>query len=302
MKGQLWGMNRLSTKDRAQIIGMMCEGMAIRAISRLTGASKNTIVKLLKDAGEACLAYQDKAFRNLSCQRVQVDEIWSFVGAKEANVDRDQKTQGWGDCWTWTAIDADTKLVPCWLVGPRNAQAAHYFIRDLAQRMRDRIQLTSDGFGAYPVAVDRHFGSDVDFAQLVKIYGKPDNAEAVRYSPAKCIGAVPHRVTGNPDPAHVSTSFAERQNLTMRMGMRRFTRLTNAFSKKVENHAHAISIYFMHYNFVKLHAAHRLSPAMAAKVTDKLWSLEDIVRVVDEWEIERASGQPLPQASAQDRS
>ena len=274
-------MNRLSVQKRSQIIGMMCEGMAIRAISRLTGASKNTIVKLLKDAGEACLAYQDKAFRDLSCKRVQVDEIWSFVGAKESNVDRDQKIQGWGDCWTWTAIDADTKLVPCWLVGPRNAQAAHYFIRDLANRMKDRIQLTSDGFAAYPLAVDRHFGSDVDFAQLVKIYGKPENAEAVRYSPAKCVGAEKHPRIGNPDAAHISTSFAERQNLTMRMNMRRFTRLTNAFSKKVENHAHAISIYFMHYNFVRIHQTLRVSPAMAAGVTGKLWSLEDIAAMLD---------------------
>lgn len=279
-------MNKLSTKDRAQIIGMMCEGMAIRAISRLTGASKNTIVKLLRDAGEACLAYQDQAFRDLPCKRVQVDEIWSFVGAKEANVDRNQKIKGWGDCWTWTAIDADTKLVPCWLVGPRNAAAAHHFIRDLAGRMKDRIQLTSDGFGAYRPAVDRNFGTEVDYAQLVKIYGKPDVPET-RYSPPKCVGAERHLVTGEPEYRHVSTSFAERQNLTMRMGMRRFTRLTNAFSKKVENHAHAISIYFMHYNFVKQHAAHRLSPAMAAGVTDKLWSLEDVVRVVDEWEIDQ---------------
>ncbi len=285
-------VNRLSTKDRAQIIGMMCEGMAIRAISRLTGASKNTIVKLLKDAGEACLAYQDRAFHDLPCKRVQVDEIWSFVGAKEANVHPDQKTQGWGDCWTWTAIDADTKLVPCWLVGPRNAAAANYFIRDLANRMKDRIQLTSDGFGAYPVAVDRNFGSDVDFAQLVKMYGKPANAEAVRYSPPKCVGAEKHPRRGNPDPDHISTSFAERQNLTMRMNMRRFTRLTNAFSKKVENHAHAISIYFMHYNFVRIHQTLRVSPAMAAGVTGKLWSLEDIIRVVNEHELSQRDASP----------
>jgi IS1 family transposase len=276
-------MNRLSTKDRAQIIGMMCEGMAIRAISRLTGASKNTIVKLLKDAGEACLAYQDNAFRNLPCKRVQVDEIWSFVGAKEANVDRDKKTQGWGDCWTWTAICADTKLVPAWLVGPRNSEAAHFFLRDLAARLKDRVQLTSDGWAGYTIAVSNTFGNDVDYAQLVKIYGKPEVPE-VRYSPAKCIGAEKHDRIGSPDKAHISTSFVERQNLTMRMGMRRFTRLTNAFSKKVENHAHAISIYFMHYNFVKQHAAHRLSPAMAAGVSDKLWSLEDIVGVVEQWE------------------
>lgn len=274
-------MNRLSTKERAQIIGMMCEGMAIRAISRLTGASKNTIVKLLKDAGEACLEYQDEAFRDLACKRIQVDEIWSFAGAKEANVDRDQKIQGRGDCWTWTSICADTKLVPCWLVGPRNSEACFFFLRDLASRMKDRVQLSSDGWPGYAPNVDATFGSDVDYAQIVKIYGKPENAEAVRYSPAKCIGAEKHHVTGNPEYKHVSTSYVERQNLTMRMGMRRFTRLTNAFSKKVENHAHAISIYFMHYNFVKQHTAHRLSPAMAAGVTDRLWSLEDIVRVVD---------------------
>ncbi len=276
-------MNKLSTPARAQILGMMCEGMAIRAISRMTGASKNTIVKLLADAGTACMAYQDEHLRNLKSQRVQVDEIWAFVGSKEVNTSPDKKAEGWGDCWTWTAIDADTKLIPCWLVGPRNAPAARYFLRDLAGRLLNRVQLTSDGFRAYRTAVELAFGKDVDYAMLVKIYGSPDGDG--RYSPAKCIGCDQHAITGKPDPKHVSTAYAERQNLSMRMNMRRFTRLTNAFSKKVENHAHAISIYFMHYNFVRIHQTLRVTPAMAAGVTDKLWSLEDMVRVVDEWEI-----------------
>lgn len=277
-------MNKLSTKDRAQIIGMMCEGMAIRAISRLTGASKNTIVKLLRDAGQACMAYQDEAFRNLNSARIQVDEIWSFVGAKQANATQEQKEQGWGDCWTWTAIDADTKLIPCWLVGPRNAAAAQFFMRDLAGRLAGRVQLTSDGFRPYVNAVELAFGTDVDYAMLVKIYGAAV-AGPSRYSPPACVGAEKHKVCGYPDKRDVSTSYVERHNLSMRMGLRRFTRLTNAFSKKVENHAYAISIYFMHYNFVRIHQTLRMAPAMAAGVSDKLWSLEDIVRVVDEWEL-----------------
>lgn len=222
-------------------------------------------------------------FRNLSSKRLQVDEIWSFVGAKAANVTDEQKAGGWGDVWTWTAIDADTKLVPSWLVGPRNAQAARFFLRDLAGRLINRVQITSDGFKAYAPAIELAFGEDVDYAMLVKVFGASAESQG-RYSPPQCVGAEKHPKIGNPDRKHISTSFAERQNLSMRMGMRRFTRLTNAFSKKVENHAHAISIYFMHYNFVRIHQTLRVTPAMAAGVTDKLWSLEDIVKVVDDWE------------------
>lgn len=283
-------MNRLTTKQRAQIIGMMCEGVSLRAITRLTGVSRTTTHKLLDEAGAACLAYQDDAFRKLNSDRIQVDEIWSFVGAKAANATDEQKAAGWGDVWTWTAIDADTKLVPCWLVGPRNAQAAQFFLADLAGRLKNRVQLTSDGFRPYEKAVELAFGSEVDYAMLVKVYGSVQGGPgAGRYSPPACVGAEKHTVTGYPEKRDISTSYVERQNLSMRMGMRRFTRLTNAFSKKVENHAHAISIYFMHYNFVRIHQTLRVTPAMAAGVTDKLWSLEDTVRVVDEWTILQAA-------------
>lgn len=277
-------MNRLTTEKRAQILGMMVEGMSIRAISRMTGASKNTIVKLLVDAGEAFSAYQDKALRNLPCKRVQVDEVWSFVYAKEKNAPEHKRIAGEaGDIWTWTAICADTKLVPSWYVGERDSEAAMTFMDDLAKRLANRVQLTSDGHKPYLEAVEGAFGGDIDYAMLIKMYGEAPEGQR-RYSPAVCIGARKTRVEGNPDPKHVSTSYAERQNLSMRMGMRRFTRLTNAFSKKVENRAHAIAVYFMHYNFVRIHSSLRVTPAMAAGASDKLWSLADMVRVVDEWE------------------
>jgi IS1 family transposase len=283
-RSDTWGMNKLPLEKRAQILGMMVEGMSIRAISRMTGASKNTVVKLLVDAGEACSAYQDRAFRNLTCKRLQLDEIWSFVYAKQRNVPQSMKgNAGVGDVWTWTAIDADTKLVPSWLVGSRDGDTAKAFVCDLASRLTNRVQLTTDGHKPYLEAIEAGFGAGVDYAMLVKIYGQGPEGQK-RYSPPQIIGTETHCCTGKPDPKHISTSFAERQNLSMRMGMRRFTRLTNAFSKKVENHVHAISIYFMHYNFVRIHQTLRVTPAMAAGVTDKLWSLEDIVRVVDEWE------------------
>ena len=277
-------MNKLPTEKRAQILGMMVEGMSIRAIARMTGASKNTIVKLLIDAGEAFSAYQDKALRNLPCKRLQLDEIWSFVYAKEKNASPEMKAAGEaGDIWTWTALDADTKLIASWFVGSRDGGAATHFVCDLAERLANRVQITTDGHKAYLEAVEAGFGAAVDYAMLVKIYGEAPEGQR-RYSPAVCTGARKTRVEGDPDPKHVSTSYAERQNLSMRMGMRRFTRLTNAFSKKVENHAHAIAIYFMHYNFVRILQTLRVTPAMAAGVTDKLWSLADMVRVVDEWE------------------
>lgn len=277
-------MNKLHSAKRAEILGMMAEGVSLRAIARLTGASKNTIVKLLEDAGEAFSDYQDKAFRNLPCRRIQVDEIWSFVYAKAKNVGTAKAAPPQaGDIWTWTAIDAETKLIPSWLVGSRDAHSAQAFIGDLALRLANRVQLTSDGHRPYLEAVEQSFGAEIDYAMLVKIYGQPEGALG-RYSPGECVGAEKRRVEGRPDPAHISTSFAERQNLSMRMGMRRFTRLTNAFSKKAANHAHATAIYFMHYNFVRIHQTLRCTPAMAAGVTTKLWELTDMVTVLEDWE------------------
>lgn len=279
-------MNKLPAAKRAQILTMMVEGVSIRAISRMTGASKNTIVKLLADAGQACSEYQDRKLRSLPCKRVQVDEIWAFVGMKQKNVPEARKGElGVGDVWTWTAIDADTKLVPAWFVGHRDGEHARAFIVDLAARMANRIQLTSDGFPAYQDAVADAFVGEVDYAQLVKSYGQdPSNRTEKRYSPAVCLGAEKRPVTGNPDRKHVSASYVERQNLNIRMGIRRFTRLTNAFSKKMENHVHALSIYFMHYNFCRIHTTLRVSPAMAAHVSQTLWSMEDVVAMIEDWE------------------
>jgi IS1 family transposase len=290
MKGPIMpGMNKLSREARAQILGMMVEGMALRAISRMTGASKNTIAKLLADAGEAFSDYQDRTMRGLTCKRVQVDEIWSFVYAKQKNVAGAKAApEGAGDVWTWTAIDADTKLIPSWYVGARDGAAAQHFIGDLALRLAKRVQLTSDGQKPNLHAVEQSFGADIDYAMLVKIYGEPSGATG-RYSPGECLGAVQRRVEGRPDPAHVSTSYVERANLSMRMGMRRFTRLTSAFSKKAENHAHALAIYFMHYTFIRIHQTLRVTPAMAAGVSTKLWELADMVVVLEEWE--RSQGQ-----------
>jgi len=280
------GMNKLSRAARAQILGLMVEGMSMRAISRTTGASKNTVVKLLEDAGEAFSDYQDRTLRGLTCKRIQVDEIWAFVYAKAKNVKAAKAApEGAGDCWTWLAIDADTKLIPSFYVGNRDAEAAQHFIGDLALRLTNRVQLTSDGHKPYLEAVEQSFGTDIDYAMLVKIYG--DAPGAGRYSPGECIAAEKRRIEGNPDPAHVSTSYAERANLTLRMGARRFTRLTNAFSKKVENHAHSVAIHTMHYNFVRIHQTLRCTPAMAAKVTTKLWELADMVKVLEDWETVR---------------
>ncbi len=282
-------MNKLSREARAQILGMMVEGVSIRAISRMTGASKNTVVKLLEDAGEAFSDYQDRTMRNLTCKRLQVDEIWAFVYAKAKNVETAKAApEGAGDCWTWMAIDADTKLIPSYYVGARDAYAAEAFIGDLAGQLANRVQLTSDGHKPYLEAVEQSFGADIDYAMLIKIYG--DTPGQGRYSPGVCTGAVQRRVEGRPDPAHVSTSYAERANLTLRMGSRRFTRLTNAFSKKVENHAHSVAIHTMHYNFVRIHQTLRCSPAMAAGVTPKLWELADMVQVLEEWEARGKEG------------
>lgn len=278
-------MNKLPSAKRAQILQMMVEGVSIRAISRMTGASKNTIVKLLADAGQACAEYQDKHLRGLTCKRLQVDEIWSFVYAKDKNLPTAKAApKDAGSVWTWTAICADTKLIPSFRVGSRDAYDANVFMRDLADRLANRVQLTSDGHKAYLDAVERAFGDDIDYAMLVKHYGPAPEGAQRRYSPAECIGATVGVVTGKPDMKHVSTSYAERANLSMRMGIRRFTRLTNAFSKKVENHIYALAIYFMHYNYVRIHQTLRVTPAMAAGVSKTLWTMEDVVRVVEEWE------------------
>ncbi len=278
-------MNKLTSKDRAAILNLMVEGMSIRAISRTTGASKNTIVKLLADAGKALLAFQNDKLRNLTCKRLQLDEIWSFVYAKHANATPEMKAAGEaGDVWTWTAIDADTKLIASWMVGDRSADTANDFVADLALRLSHRVQISTDGHSAYIHAIEDAFGIDVDYAQIVKIYGHPTGAEK-RYSPPYVVGCERRSVIGKPERKHVSTSFVERQNLTMRMSMRRFTRLTNAFSKKLENHVHALSIYFAYYNFCRIHQTLRVTPAMAAGVTDKLMDVTDLVRIVDEWEI-----------------
>ena len=274
-------MNRLPTDKLVQILNMLVEGMSMRSISRVAGVSINTVSKLLVEAGEACAAYHDDAVRDVHASCVQCDEIWSFCYAKAKNVARAKAApQGAGDVWTWTAIEADSKLIISWEVGDRTSATAIEFMDDLRARLANRVQLTTDGHKAYLEAVEGAFGGDVDYAQLIKLYGEAPDAEK-RYSPATCIGTRKRRVEGSPDPAAVSTSYVERQNLTMRMGMRRFTRLTNAFSKKIENHLHMLSLYFVHYNFCRVHKSLRVSPAMAAGVSDTLRDVEWIVGLID---------------------
>jgi len=276
-------MKQLLPEQRAQVLQLLCEGMSIRAIARVTGVSKNTVAKLLNDAGAALGTYQDSAFRDLSCGRVQVDEIWSFTYAKAKNVPTAKAAPEWaGDTWTWTAIDADTKLVFAVLVGGRDAEYAYEFLSEVRRRVSGPFQLTSDGFPGYESAVRHALGAEADYAQLVKTYGAPPEGSTGqrRYSPARLVGARTARVSGNPDPAHISTSYVERQNLTMRMHMRRFTRLSNGFSKKVEAHVNAIALHFAYYNFVRIHRTLKVTPAMAAGVTDRLWEMSDLVDVV----------------------
>lgn len=270
-------MNRLTLKARAQILGLMVEGMSIRAISRVTGASKNTITKLLVDVGKACSVYQDENLRNLTCKRLQLDEIWSFVGMKDKNVPAElNDVPGLGDTWTWTAIDADTKLIVSYMVGDRSGHAANTFCHDLAKRTKGRVQITTDGWQAYKDAIAGAFLGRVDYAMLVKTYGDGPATPERKYSPVEFVCATKTAIRGTPDWNHISTSYVERQNLTMRMSMRRFTRLTNAFSKKIENHIHAISLYFMHYNYARIHQTLRVTPAMEAGISDHVWSLEEI--------------------------
>lgn len=277
-------MFKLSAQKRAQILHLLVEGTSLRATSRLADVSFNTVAKLFVDAGRACAAYQDQTLRNLRCKRLQLDEIWSFVYAKAKNVPSAKSAPpSAGDVWTWVAIDADTKLVPSWHIGSRDSYIAQVFVRDLALRLASRVQITTDGHRPYLEAIEGAFGADVDFAVLQKIYGPAPETEK-RYSPAECIGTQERVIEGNPDPAHISTSYIERQNLTMRMSIRRFTRLTNAFSKKIENHAHSVALHYAHYNFCRIHKTLRVTPAMAAGVTDKLWSAGDMVDMLETWE------------------
>jgi IS1 family transposase len=278
------GVNKLPLEKRIQILSMLCEGSSMRSVSRVADVSINTVSKLLIDAGEVCAAYHDQFVRGVESKRVQCDEIWSFCYSKQKNV-RSAKAapHGAGDVWTWTAIDADSKLILAWMVGARDADTAMYFAEDLQSRIKGKTQLTTDGLRLYLDAIQEAFGAGgVDYAQLVKIYGPANGkGDERRYSPAQCVGAKKMVVDGDPDIKHISTSFVERQNLNMRMGMRRFTRLTNAFSKKLENHCHALALYFLFYNFCRIHKTLKVSPAMAAGVTDKLWNMEDIVALLD---------------------
>lgn len=275
-------MNKLPLAKRAQILSLLCEGVSMRATSRLADVSINTVAKLLEDAGKACSAFHDEKVRGVKARRVQVDEIWSFTYAKQKNVATAKAAPEWaGDTWTWTAIEADTKLIVSWLVGGRDGDYAAAFIDDLADRLANRVQLTSDGHKAYLDAVEGAFGADVDYAQLIKLYGAAPESAKGRYSPAECCGARKEPIEGAPDPKHISTSYAERQNLTMRMQMRRLTRLTNGFSKKFESHMHMVALYTVYYNFTRIHKSLRVTPAMAAGVADRLWSMEDIAAMVD---------------------
>ncbi len=274
-------MNQLSREKRTAIVNCLVEGNSVRSTSRLAGVAFNTVLSFVPKIGAACAEFQDRVMRNLTCKRLQCDELWAFCGTKERNATEEQKAKGWGDIWTWTAIDAETKLIPCWHVGTRDGQAAWRFMTDLAGRLAHRVQLTTDGHKPYLAAVEDAFGGDIDFAQLVKIYGSGEPAPDVRYSPAVCTGTKQVHVTGTPDAAHVSTSFVERANLTVRMGNRRFTRLTNAHSKKAANHGHAFALTMMHYNFCRIHSALRVTPAMAAGISDHVWGLSEVVALLD---------------------
>jgi len=266
---------------RAQVIRALVEGNSIRATVRMTGAAKNTVAKLLVDLGHACAAYHDKYIRNVRVRRLQADEIWCFIGVKAKNVTPDKELDGWGDVWTWVAVDADTRLCVSYQIGGRNSDWALAFMQDCAQRIRGKVQVTTDGHRAYFDAVEGAFGMDVDYAMLQKIYGAPSENEVRRYSPARCTGPDMKVVSGNSDPQHVSTSFVERQNLTRRMHMRRFTRLTNGFSKKLENHCCAVALHYMYYNFCRVYQTLRVTPAMEAGLADHVWAVEELIALLD---------------------
>jgi IS1 family transposase len=268
-------MNRLTTAKRVAVVAALVEGNSIRATARMTDVCKPAILKLLADLGPVCAEYHDRMVRNVQAQRVQVDEIWQFVGAKAKNTSEEKRAQGWGDTWTWVAMDADSKMIISWFIGQRDAEAAYTLMLDLSARLANRVQLTTDGNHLYRAAVSGAFGRKIDYAMLKKIYGF-DQTET-RYSPAKIVTTEKEVIKGNPDHRHISTSYIERQNLTMRMGMRRFTRLTNGFSKKLENHANAVALHYLHYNFARLHKTLRVTPAMQAGLSDHVWSIEEIV-------------------------
>jgi len=272
-------MNRLSREKQTRIIAALVEGNSLRATARMCDVAFNTVLSLLPDIGHACADYQDKTLNNLKCRRIQVDECWSFCYAKQKNVPESKRGLfGYGDVWTWVAIDADTKLVPSFMIGNRDGQTAKVFIDDLKNRLASRIQLTSDGLKVYLNAVEGAFGADIDDAMLHKVY--ESSQEETRYSPAECVSCKSQNIMGDPDRKHVSTSYVERQNLSMRMGMRRFTRLTNAFSKKVENHAYSVALYYMHYNFARIHKTLRVTPAMEAGVSGHVWSIGEIAALL----------------------
>lgn len=274
-------MNKLSMNKKVAVISALIEGCSIRSTSRLTGVAKGTILRLLEEVGTACAAFQDATLRNIKAERVQVDEIWSFVECKQKHVTVEKiEARICGDTWTFAAIEAQSKLVISWMVGRRDAGCATEFLQGVASRLANRVQLTTDGHKMYLAAVPDAFAENVDYAQLVKVYGS-DPEGATRYSPAQCLGTKKEAIIGTPDPAHISTSYIERQNLTMRMNMRRFTRLTNGFSKKIENHMHSVALFYMHYNFVRIHQTLRVTPAMAAGVSSHLWSIYDIVALTE---------------------
>jgi IS1 family transposase len=272
-------MNILKVEKRVQVVSALVEGSSINSVVRMTGVAKHTILKLLQDMGCACAAYHHHHVRNLKVRRLQADEIWSFVGAKQKNVTLEQKSAGWGDVWTWTALDADTKLMVTYYVGDRGKLSAHQFMKDAASRIIGKPQITTDSHRPYLTAVEKAFGGDADYAVLHKVFGASSKPET-RYSPATCIGCDMKTVSGVPDPDHVSTSYVERQNLTRRMSMRRYTRLTNAFSKKIENHGHAIALHFLHYNFCRVHKTLRVTPAMEAGLADHVWTIEELVGLI----------------------
>jgi IS1 family transposase len=282
-------MNRLSTEKRVQIVRAMVEGNSVRSITRMTGVCQEAILKLLRELGTACATYHDEMIRGIKSRRIQCDEIWSFVGAKQKNVSEEKMATGWGDVWTWTAIDADSKLVVSYLIGQRGADWAKAFLEDVASRVSNRIQLTTDGHHVYVDAVESAFGADVDYAMLIKLYGSPTTLPETRYSPGECIGIETKIKSGNPDPRHISTSYVERQNLTMRMSMRRFTRLTNGFSKKLENHCHSIALYFAYYNLCRVHQTLRVTPAMEAGLTDHVWEIEELLGLLESAEARLAA-------------
>jgi IS1 family transposase len=273
-------MNKLSIEKRAQMISMLVEGNSLRATARVCDVAFNTVLKFVPLIGEACQRYHDEHVKDVPAKRVQCDEIWSFVYAKEKNLPENmQGKYGVGSIWTWVALDADSKLAVSWLVGNRDAEYAQIFMQDVAMRLKNRVQLTTDGLRAYLQAVEDNFCGNIDYAQLVKLYGESLDNEH-RYSPAECTGTRKDVVMGRPATEHISTSYIERQNLTMRMSMRRFTRLTNGFSKKIENHAHAIALHFMYYNFVRIHKTLRVPPAMEAGITKRLWTVEDLAKLL----------------------